>query len=278
VQEAFILIGETGQQWQVTDISTETGTVAYSGLTSWTTTINENLSYLYNDLGNLLLVNAYYPVGATGQHWRSAAIFGNGAIAISGSSPLTSWTDAKYQHVVYIGVNGHLIEAYSPWQPSGAPWQFTDISGQLNVPGNVPVPGPFVGGPDLGGSALTSWVDAFFQHVAYIDDNGTVWEAVYPMADGQPVIGQHWQQPTNITSQAHAPVAASAPGSLGTGALTSWVDPSLQHVVYIDSNGHVRELYGPVGVAQSSWQVTDITQQTGVFASSSSPLTSWITG
>jgi hypothetical protein len=86
----------------------------------------------------------------------------------------------------------------------------------------------------VAGSALTSWADPNFQHVIYLTGDGHVHELYFPIG------GSSWAV-NDLTQDTGAPSAVA--GS----ALTSWADPNFQHVIYLTADGHVHELYFPIG-------------------------------
>jgi hypothetical protein len=188
---------------------------------------------------------------------QSNAAYG-GITPSAGSMVSQRFYIQHWQHVAYVDGNSHVIEAFYPVGQSGPLWQFTDITGQIAQ----------AGGPDVSSnSGLTSWADCTYEHVVYIG-NGDVIEAFNPF-----VQGEQQRQFTDITAQTQANNAPS--GS----PLTSWVDATYQHVVYISTNGDVIEAFYPVGQSGQQWRYTDITGQPGApgVAFSSSPLTSWVT-
>jgi hypothetical protein len=72
--------------------------------------------------------------------------------------------------------------------------------------------------------------------------------------------------------------ASNAPIAQG-GALTSWVSgvDNLQHVAYIDTKGHVEELYVTIGAAGVTWASDDIGQApTSAPNAQSGAITSWM--
>jgi hypothetical protein len=170
----------------------------------------------------------YCPVG--GGVWElndlTQLVQGPAAYLFSG---LTSWVDPTYQHVIFTDGNLHVRELYCPvnsvlvmgtWVPPKV-WNLNDLTQILNTP------------PATGG-ALTSWADAHYQHVIYLDGNGHVHEMYCPTGGGI------WGHNDLTTMVSGVPAAAAS-------ALTSWADPTYLHVIYTDSSGHVHELYRPAG-------------------------------
>ena len=138
------------------------------------------------------------------------------SLARGTATTLTSWVDAKYQHVVYLSADGHAHELYA--HLAGGIWRETDLTATARAPGAVP------------GSALSSWVDAKYEHVAYVSGDGHVDELYFRLSGGR------WAG-NDLTATARAPAAL-----LGT-ALTNWVTASHQQVAYSAVDGHIHELY-----------------------------------
>jgi hypothetical protein len=114
------------------------------------------------------------------------------------------------------------------------------------------------GAPLAQGGALTSWVSSTdnLQHIAYIDRNGHIDELYLKIGAG----GASWafDEPTVISG---APLAQG-------GALTSWVSSTdnLQHIAYIDRNGHVDELFLKIGAGGASWKFDDASGTASIFS------------
>jgi GH25 family lysozyme M1 (1,4-beta-N-acetylmuramidase) len=97
---------------------------------------------------------------------------------------LTNWVDRRYQHVIYVSADGHIHELYSLLRERH--WQQNDLTVKVG------------GAPALRGTALTSWVDQRYQHVAYISVNRHVCELYFPLTGGR------WKQ-RDLTVAAAAP-------------------------------------------------------------------------
>jgi hypothetical protein len=266
LQEAHYTLGQTTPQWQSTDITAQTGAQAYSlALTSWAPSPYQHLGYISS---NQHVLDAFAPLGQSGAKWQLADInVQTGAPAAIRGSPLTSWVDITFQHVVYVDFNSHVREAFAPVRVSGSQptgsatsWQVTDITAQTGAPVAAGITG------------LTSWEDATNQHVVYIGANGHVLEAHTPAGQS----GQQWQV-TDITAQSGAPLAAGGAGQTAwaAGALTSWYDATNQYVVFIGSNGHLLKAFYPVGQTGKQWKFVDISAQSAPVTSSGSSLTNW---
>jgi hypothetical protein len=165
--------------------------------------------------------------------------------AVPGSA-LTSWANVGYQHVIFVSPDQHVRELY--YSDAGGGWGGTDVTAAAGAPVAV------------SGSALTSWADPGYQHVAFVSPDQHVRELYYPLAGGG------WAC-ADLTAATGAPVAVS--GS----ALTSWADPGYQHVVFVSADQHVRELYYPL--AGGVWANADLTAATGAPPAVAAALTSW---
>ncbi len=114
---------------------------------------------------------------------------------------------------------------------------------------------------------MTSWADAYNQHVVYQSIDGHVHELYYSIGGTGPL----WQT-TDLTADTGAPRAAG-----GSSEITSWADVHNQHVVYQTIDGHVHELYYPMGGTGSLWKTTDLSTPTGAPPSlGTGALTSWV--
>jgi hypothetical protein len=139
-----------------------------------------------------------------------------GALPALAGSALSSWVDAKYQHVAYLSSDAHVHELYL--RLSGGRWAQNDLTATARAPAA------------LLGTTLTSWVNATSQHMAYLAPDGHVREVYFRFAGGG------WRA-NDVTAAAHAPLAL-----LGT-TMSSWVDANYQRVAYFAVDGHVHQLY-----------------------------------
>jgi hypothetical protein len=80
-------------------------------------------------------------------------------------SPLTSWTDPANEHVIFLDGSGHVHEMHCP--VGGAAWGHNDLTTIAAAP------------PAFIGRALTSWADAHYEHVSFLDGSGHVRELHY---------------------------------------------------------------------------------------------------
>jgi hypothetical protein len=138
---------------------------------------------------------------------------------------------------------------------------------------SLAVPGPTEqsgGPPTIAGSALTSFYDSFgIQHVFYFDATLNVRELYNN--------GRWW--PNQLTGGTLNPrtglpvgAATNAPPARDSLSIASCFDSrNVEHVFYIDSSSHVRELFN-----NGQWGTHDITAQTETpTATDGSPLTSF---
>ena len=244
VHEMYFPIG--GRKWSHGDLTSALGAppaASRSPLTSWTDPRYEHIVYLTAE-GHVH--EMYFPIG--GHKWSHGDLTAKiGAPPAASRSPLTSWTDPRYQHVVYLTADGHLQEMYL--RLGGRKWSHGDLTATIGAPAAA------------SGSTLTSWADPRFQHVVYLTADGHLHEMYLRLG------GRKWSH-GDLTANIGAPPAAS--GS----ALTSWADPRFQHVVYLSPDEHVHELYFPVGGQE--WSHGDLTATIGApAAASGSALSSW---
>jgi len=152
------------------------------------------------------------------------------------------------QHVNYLDSDGHVHELwYSDW----GGWQHNDLTQLAGATGYPAAPG----------SSLDGYATVYNgqQHVNYIGTDGLIHELWYQDGGGLP-----WQH-TALTEQAQAP-PPSADSPLD-GYQTAF--SSQQHVNYLDSDGHVHELW--YQSPQGPWLHNDLTQLAGADGSPASP-------
>ena len=218
-------------------------------ITSWisTTDDTDHISYIGQDHH---VYEIYQSTSGSSAYDDLTQISGAPHHAQGGA--LTSWVSStdNVQHVAYIGDDGHVYETYMP--VGQQPWAYDDLTQISGAPHHAQ------------GGALTSWVSSTdnVQHVAYIGDDGHVYETYMP-------VGQQPWAYDDLTQISGAPHHAQG------GALTSWVSSTdnVQHVAYIGDDGHVYETYMPVG--QQPWAYDDATNTNGAILPESGALTSW---
>jgi hypothetical protein len=156
----------------------------------------------------------------SGGAWRQTDLSAiTRAAPVVTANALGSWIAGGYQHVVYLSPDGHARDLRVPL--GGGTWKESDLTGSAGAPSAAV------------GSALTSWVDRKYQHVVYLDPGGTARELYAPAAGGA------WKQ-TDLTKSGGA--SSAVPGS----ALSSSVDHTYQHLVYMSGDQGIRELYFPL--------------------------------
>jgi hypothetical protein len=145
---------------------------------------------------------------------------------------VTTWNEQE--HIIYIDRSDHIDELY--YINGAQKWAHNDLTA-LATKTNGGVPVGVAGSPNrtpvrgVNGYA-TPWNQQ--QHVNYVDASGFINELYYD--------GNAWRH-YNLT--VHAPGAEDAKYVSGgvaiTGYATEW--NKQQHVMYIDVNGHINELY-----------------------------------
>ena len=184
-----------------------------------------------------------------------------GVPAIAGSA-LTGYWDGTGEHVIYIDTNSHVRELYNG--PNSSPpnvWLDSDLTAIAEF-----------GVPAIAGSALTGYWDGTGEHVIYIDTNSHARELYNGPNSSPPNV---WLD-SDLTAIAEFGVPAIA-GS----ALTGYWDGTGEHVIYIDTNSHARELYnGPNSSPPNVWLDSDLTAiaEFGVPAIAGSALTGYWDG
>ena len=189
----------------------------------------------------------YFRLNGSRWHQNDLTVKVGAAPAMRGSA-LTSWVDHRYQHVVYVSGDRHVRELYFPL--TGGRWKQSDLTVAAAAP------------PTRPGSALTSWADHKYQHVVFGSADGHIRELYYRLAGGA------WRQ-TDLSAITLAPPAVTA------NALGSWIAAGHQHVVYLSSGGHARDLHFPLG--GGAWKESDLTAAAGAPpAAAGSALSSWV--
>lgn len=156
------------------------------------------------------------------------------------TAPLTGLFNRGSQMVFYSDCNRHInwIVGNGTW------WSSIDLNTTTGVTGSS----YFADGP------VTSYVDlANVIHVFYVALDGHVHEFYF---DG----GWH---ANDVTNAAGAIGAMNTQSLFGSSPLTSFVEPSYEHVFYVGSDGHVHELYHATA---GQWHTTDVSASAGVTA------------
>jgi hypothetical protein len=230
-----------GGTWTYTDLiqAANAPVPGNTFLTSWS---DPNYQHLVYESSDRHLHELFSP--SSGGTWATGDLTAaTGAPLADEDSPLTSWWDKKYQHVVYFA-SGHVQELYFPI--GGGTWATGDLTAATGAPAVQ------TGGP------LASWADPLFQHVICLGD-ARVQHLYFPIGGGAWVF-------EDLT-------AASNVALLGVEALTAWTDPGFQHVIAATADGHVHELSSPVG--GGAWAHNDLTTAAGAPLAQRTSLTSW---
>jgi hypothetical protein len=225
-----------------------------TSLASWTDAPYQHVAYV----GEFTHVHElYYEIG-TGP-WKHSDLSDLAGAPPAAPAGLTSWVDPNgaYQHVAYVAPNGRVHELF--YEIGVGPWKH---SNQISTAPAAP--------DAAADTALTSWTDGAYQHVAYVGvtADSHVHELFYEIGVGP------WKHADlqNVT--------VPTPPRANSHALTSWVDRNgaYQHVAYLSPDKHVHELFYEIGVGP--WKHADL-----VAAAAGSPsalsdraLTSWTEG
>jgi hypothetical protein len=162
------------------------------------------------------------------------------------------WSAGGTKQAVYVDSQGHVVELFVV---AGNPWQWADLTQLTGAPL-----------PNASSTALAgyNWSRGGTKQVVYVDGQGHIIELF--VATGNP---WQWVDLTQITG---------APSPSGTGLVGyDWSWEGTKQVVYVDSQGHVIELFVAAG---NPWQWVDLTQLTGAPLPSGTALTGydWLNG
>lgn len=215
--------------------SSSSGDAARSGsaLTSYLSSSNQ-MHVDYFDANNHVIDVAPNSNGAVQVQDITAQ---SGAPAAGSGSSMTSWIQPE-PHVVYVNSSGHLQQIWD--------YVYTqDLTAMLGLPANAPT------------TALTNWMTSDGPYFVYVTTSGHLQEAWYSESGG----AWHDQDLTTITG-----AALAASGS----ALTSWVQSDGPHVVYVNSSGHLQQIWNNAATQ-------DLSAMLGLpTAAPGTPLTSWV--
>jgi GH25 family lysozyme M1 (1,4-beta-N-acetylmuramidase) len=217
-----------------------------TALTNWVDARYQHVAYLSGD-GRVNELYARLPDGRWAMNDLTALARAPAALPGSG---LSSWVDAKYQHVAYLSADGHVHELYYRL-PDGR-WTEHDLTTAARAPTALP------------GAAISTWLDAKYQHVAYLSPDGHVHELYFRLSGGR------WTD-HDLSIASRAPTAL-----LGT-ALSSRVDGAYQHVSYMSADGHIHEL--SLRLPAGRWAERDLTTAARAPAALlGTALSSWVDG
>jgi len=237
-----------GYSWTPTDLTHSSGATGTVGaLTSYSVQNTEHVVYLDRDHACVTGPNnqSVAPCG------HIVEIFNNGSdhnwyahdLTLSASargaaidSTLTSYTIGTSQHVIYVDLDGHVVELYNAG--SEPDWHRRNLTASA-------------GAPVVSAPLLSSFVVGSTEHVICFAA-GHVYELFNNGYD--PVWHAH-----DLTASAEAPAPR-------TDSLTSYAAGASQHVIFIDSRpgtvgGHVWELYNDG--SETAWHPHDLTASAG---------------
>lgn len=179
------------------------------------------------------VVQFYY--SASDNTWTLQPIFVYGGNTPASGSPLVAFADTSSgQHVLYLDSNGHVNQLYYPG--TGTAWIPQDLTGSYG------------GNTADSASNLTAYVDFFGgQHIVYEDGSQNINQLYYVGT------GTTWSA-QNLTASygGNTPAAGSHLGSYVDGSGT-------QHIVYLDGNQHINQLYYITNLGGTTWYTQDLT-------------------
>lgn len=173
----------------------------------------------------------------------------------------SAWNGNIQQDVVFVGDDNRLYDLnyYRNMPPHIYPWGLYDIIalGKRYNQGTIPFPISASAAP-RGGSPLVVFTSpAFTLGSTHYDSQGNVLFYISEEEAVQTVTltGEIHQNLTQVTSTENYPPTAGS--SLAGWA---WQGQGSQHVVYVDTRNHVRELYITPG---SNWNTNDLSARVG---------------
>jgi hypothetical protein len=147
------------------------------------------------------------------------------------------WRAAGTKQVVYVGADSHIHELFVP---VGGSWSNADLTA---LTGGTPL---FV---DQVSFAGYEWDFGGSKQVVSVTLDGHVQELFVPM-------GGSWSH-VDLTQITGAPTASQ---SLGRWSCFAWEAGRSKQVAYLRTDGHIHELFAPVG---GLWSHADLTQMAG---------------
>jgi predicted O-methyltransferase YrrM len=175
---------------------------------------------------------------AQGPGWHHTDLIASaGAPIPAAGTALTSYPLGSSGHVFYIDRSNHVRELWFDLT-QGSHWHQSDLTVSAKAP------------PPAAGTALTSYTLGSSCHVFYIDTRNHVRELWFDLTQGS---GWHHN---DLTASARASTAAA-----GT-ALTSYPMASSGHVLFIDADHHLHELWFDPTQGQG-WHHNDLTASAG---------------
>ena len=144
-----------------------------------------------------------------------------------------AWPQGGSKQVVFGDSNGHIQELVVQ---QGQSWSVADLSAIAGAPVT-----------SIGAIAGYAWSQGGSKQVVFGDSNGHIQELVVQE-------GQTW-------SVHDLSAIAGAPPAISTAIVGyDWAQGGSKQVVFVDSNGHIQELFVTPG---ATWQVRDLTSITG---------------
>jgi hypothetical protein len=239
-QQHIFYIGENAllhelyltERWHFTNVSSQ-----IPALQQWPNQIRGyttpwNLQEHVIVLGSAVEIAEVYFDGRWHLNWLKGGDGINRQINSALHGHVTSWN--KQQHVIFIDRNDHINELY--YLDGAERWGRNDLTA-LATAANDGIPVGVAGASQSGGqrditSYSTDWNGQ--QHVNYVDALGFINELWFD--------GSNWHH-NNLTTL--APGAEDSQHVSGGVAIAGYVTEwnRQEHVVYIDVNGHINELY-----------------------------------
>ena len=218
------------------------------------------ISYPLGSAGRVLFVDTHNHLhelwfdSVQGSGWNHKDLTAStGAPLPAAGTALTSYPLGSSGHVLFMDTNNHLHELWFDSE-QGSSWNHTDLTASAEAP--LPA----------AGSALTSYPLGSSGHVLFMDASNHLHELWF-----DPAHGRGWNH-NDLTSSTGAPLPAT-----GT-ALTSYPLGSSGHVLLMDTNNHLHELWFDSAPGRG-WNHNDLTASAGApLAAAGSALTNYILG
>lgn len=225
----------SGNGWEDRDLTVKTGApeaIGNTGIAGYTTPGYQHIIYLD---GNFHVREMYNSDFLLVENWIDHDLTheGNGVPASEGPSPIAAFaTPDTFQHVNYIGSDGSVHQLF---------FDNTNWTDSYVAPNNSSV---------TNWAGLAGYITPDGAHVNYIDNGANVEDLQHNNGDPQ-----DWWAASNLSWGA-ANNGGKIHVATGSMALDGYVtQDGAQHVNYVDTNFHVRELY-PDG---NSWIDEDLT-------------------
>ena len=200
----------------------------------WKAAQTKQVAYLATDRH---IHELYVPLGG---NWAHADLTGlTGAPLASGGVGGYEWDARQSKQVVYTTADGHIHELYVPL---GGKWAHADLTGLTGAPPAFYPPAVFAG---------YQWIAGKTKQVAFLAGYGGEFKvSVRELYVAQ---GESWLY-HDLSNLLSGPLSAGAPIT-GYG----WDAGKTKQVAYMAADGHIHELYVPLG---GSWAHADWTQLT----------------